>query len=251
MERWRRRRRLARATVLVLTAVLPVTALAVVVRSETSGVHRADVEAVRAATRLTSANPDLYRALLVWQEVFQARWVNLAAVVLCAGVVARAGSRAGARTPERRGLRGRALWALTTILVIWALANGLKVLVARARPALEDALTRAPGYSFPSGHAMNTAATGVVVVLLLWPLLGRRGRAAAVTLLTVAVVGTATDRVLLGAHYPSDVVAGVVLGAALAGASYLGYHGWGAVPVPPEEHASSDTPTSADLRGRG
>lgn len=238
MDRWLRPGRLAQAALLALGVGLPVLALGVVVRSESSAVHRADVATVLAATRLTRADPDLQRALLVWQEAFQARWVNLAAAALCAWVW------------TRRGLRGRVLWALATVLVTWGLANGLKLLVARSRPALEDALTRAPGYSFPSGHAMNTAATGVVVVLLLWPLLGRRGRAAVVALVTVAVVVTAADRVLLGAHYPSDVVAGIALGGAMAGASYLGYRGWGDRALRRERPAdpAAGTPASTEPR---
>ena len=44
------------------------------------------------------------------------------------------------------------------------------------------------------------------------------------------VVVVCLDRVLLGRHYPSDVVAGIALGTALAGASYLGYSGWSAAP---------------------
>ncbi|WP_225754993.1 phosphatase PAP2 family protein [Actinotalea sp. Marseille-Q4924] len=238
MGRWLRRGRLAGAAALAAAAALPVAVLAVVVRSEASGVHRADVAVVRAATRLTGADPELHRGLLLWQDAFQARWVNLAAAALCVWVW------------TRRGLRGRVLWALATVLLTWGLGNALKVLVARSRPALEDALTRAPGYSFPSGHAMNTAATGVVVVLLLWPLLGRRGRAAAVGLATVAVVATAADRVLLGAHYPSDVVAGIALGGAMAGASYLGYRGWGDRALPREVPADPATGAEATTAPR-
>lgn len=230
MIRWLRARRLVRATALAVGAAVPVAVLAVVVRSEASAVHAADVEAVRAATRLTAADPGLYRAALVWQELFQARWVNLAAAALCAGLWL------------RRGLRARVVWAVATVLVTWGLANGLKVLVARARPVVDDALTRAPGYSFPSGHAMNTAATGVVVVLLVWPLLGRRGRAVVVGLVALAVVLTGADRVLLGAHYPSDVVAGIALGGATAGASYLGWRGWGDRTSSPSSPPSTDRP---------
>jgi len=102
----------------------------------------------------------------------------------------------------------------------------VKLLVARARPVVEDALNHAPGYSFPSGHATNTTAAGIILVLLLWPILGRTGRVALTAGVAFAVVVTALDRVLLGAHYPSDVVAGVALGAAMAGASYLGNLGW-------------------------
>ena len=216
--------RLLRAAGLMAVAGVPVTVLAVLVRSESSVVHRLDLVAIRGATAFTREHPDLYRFLLGWQEAFQARWVNLVAALVCLWVW------------RRHGLGTRALWAVVTILVTWNLGLGLKHLVGRARPVIDDALTRAPGYSFPSGHAMNTTATGVTLVILLWPLLGRRGRAVLASAVGSAVVVTGLDRVYLGAHYPSDVVAGIALGSAMAGASYLGWRHW---------HASPETQSTA------
>lgn len=209
-----RLRRLARAVAFAVVLGLPVAALTFLVRAQASAVVVFDQDAVAAATDYTRDHPALHSAAIVWQEAFQARWVNLAVTAVCVWAW------------RRHGLGTRALRAFTTLMVAWGLGNAVKLLVARARPVVEDALNHAPGYSFPSGHATNTTAAGIILVLLLWPILGRTGRVALTAGVAFAVVVTALDRVLLGAHYPSDVVAGVALGAAMAGASYLGNLGW-------------------------
>lgn len=230
--------RLLRAVAFAVGLSLPVAVLAVVVRGDASPVQDLDEAVIRAATDVTRGDPTLLRALLVWQEAFQARWVNLVGGLLCLWVW------------RRHGLGSRALWAAVTLLVTWNLGLGVKYLVGRARPVVEDALERAPGYSFPSGHAMNAAAAGLTLALLVWPLLGPRGRVAVASATAAAVVLTAVDRVMLGVHYPSDVVAGIVLGTAMAGASYLGYLGWNPThpgtddPHDPSFTAHDDTPRS-------
>lgn len=223
-----RRHRLLRAAALAAGVAIPVTALAAVVRSESSPVVQLDVSLVRAATDAVRGNDELRGALLAWQEAFVPRWVNLAVALVCLWAW------------RRHGLRTRALWAFVTLLVAWNLQLDIKLLVQRARPVVEDALTRAPGYSFPSGHATNTASAGLVLVILLWPLLRRRGRTVLVALVTAAVLLTGLDRVLLGAHYPSDVVAGFVIGAAMVGASYVGFLGaHPPVPAPTDRREAS------------
>lgn len=61
------------------------------------------------------------------------------------------------------------------------------------------------GFSFPSGHA----ALAVTVTAVLWPHLTLRGRAIALSLATWVVL----SRVVLGAHFPVDVTAGLITGA--------------------------------------
>jgi undecaprenyl-diphosphatase len=219
-----RQRALLRAAAFGVGVSVPVFVLAYLVRAEAPGLTRFDQETIEAATAFTREHPAFHEALLVWQELLQARWVNLAGTVLCVWVW------------RRHGLATRALWAFGTLMAAWVLQLGAKALVQRARPVVDDALAHAPGSSFPSGHATNTAAAALTLTLLVWPLLGRRGRVAVPVVAVTVTLVTAADRVFLGVHYPSDVIAGILLGTAMAGASYIGYQGWN--PQPPAERTS-------------
>lgn len=201
------------ATAVALGLAVPVAVLAWAVRAEVGAVVDLDEAAIRAATDVTRDDPGLRTALLAWQEAFQARWLNLVGIGVAVWVW------------RRYGLRARTAWAVATVLVAWGLSNLVKLAVQRTRPAVDDAVAHAPGYSFPSGHAMNTTAAAIVLTTLLWPLLGRRGRAVAVVVAVLAVVLTGVDRVMLGVHYPSDVVAGTLLGGAVVAGSWLGWSG--------------------------
>jgi membrane-associated phospholipid phosphatase len=114
-------------------------------------------------------------------------------------------------------------------LVITAGGGGLldwelKRYFARARPALADMLMRATGYSFPSGHAMGST----VVLLALSYLATRtatqwRWKAACLALAWTLIAAVALSRVYLGAHWMSDVAAGVAAGALWTGLTTISY----------------------------
>jgi len=115
----------------------------------------------------------------------------------------------GVRSPHR--------WvAAALLLVAVGVADLVSVRVVkpaidRERPCHSLASVRAPlgcgsGKSFPSAHAADTAAAAAVVS---WAAPALAPLALAIALL----VGV--SRVYLGVHYPSDVVAGWVLGAAI------------------------------------
>lgn len=115
-------------------------------------------------------------------------------------------------------LRARGHW-VSALLFSGSVVGGfllnalLKITFHRARPDLWEALVAEHTYSFPSGHsAMSTVFFGglaaVVIHLSKRPAL----RIAAVLLGTVAAVTIAGTRVYLGAHWTTDVVAGMLVG---------------------------------------
>lgn len=88
----------------------------------------------------------------------------------------------------------------------------LKALVGRPRPP--HGLVDPVGSSFPSGHATYASATAVALVLL-FTVAGRRPPWAW-ALAGAAVVGMAWSRTYLQVHWLLDVIAGSLLGTALA-----------------------------------
>ncbi|MEK9520647.1 phosphatase PAP2 family protein [Streptomyces venezuelae] len=113
------------------------------------------------------------------------------------------------------GRRGRkaAAAGVTSMAVAELLSNGVaKQLVERRRPPKEwiphdDVEDRPASSSFPSGHTAAAVAFTAAVAPI-WPWTG------AVCAVPAAMV--AIERVHSGAHYPSDVVAGVAVGLSVA-----------------------------------
>ncbi len=123
-----------------------------------------------------------------------------AAVWVAAGAI-------GASIDDKRRRQWLAAGATGPLAVGANLA--VKLAVGRQRPLIEDhpALAKAPTkLSFPSAHATSSVAAATA--------LGRvepRARPALFTLAIAICVG----RPYLGMHYPSDVLAGAVLGATI------------------------------------
>jgi undecaprenyl-diphosphatase len=104
--------------------------------------------------------------------------------------------------------RRQGRFALGLLLVI-VLGRGVtevqKYWVARARPALEPHLVIVKTSSFPSGHAASSMIFYLTLAVALAPPRWRRA-AAAIAILLSLLVGL--SRVMLGVHWPSDVVGG-------------------------------------------
>ena len=96
--------------------------------------------------------------------------------------------------------------ALGGRLLVWL----LKDIVARPRPGIEEHLVAVGSASFPSGHAAN----GLITWLALALLLPRRARSALVAAALRLSARIGLSRVVLGVHWPSDVIGGWALGLA-------------------------------------
>jgi YegS/Rv2252/BmrU family lipid kinase len=114
---------------------------------------------------------------------------------------------AGAAFGGRRGKRG-AEHGLLALAFASATVNGpLKWLVGRRRPAQRRRIRRMPRTSsFPSGHSASAFAFAVAAT---------RELPEAGPLLLPLAAAVAYSRAYLGVHYPSDVLAGAALGAAV------------------------------------
>ncbi|MFF5494951.1 phosphatase PAP2 family protein [Streptomyces aquilus] len=127
-----------------------------------------------------------------------------------------AGFAGAAVDGARRGawLRGTALTAGAH-----AVSMGVKRVVRRPRPAHVEPLVRTAGhYSFPSSHATSAAAAAMAFGALgaCGAGRGRLPAARAARLLPPLAVAMCLSRLVVGVHYPSDVAAGVALGALTA-----------------------------------
>jgi len=87
----------------------------------------------------------------------------------------------------------------------------LKLIFERARPDLWDQLIVETSYSFPSGHAMLSAALALAVIYIFWTTRYRWPVAVSASLY-ILVIGL--SRLYLGVHYPTDIVAGWLVSGA-------------------------------------
>lgn len=153
-----------------------------------------------------------------------------------------------------------AAWVLLSVTVAWLLVRraprlavyvavtglgsavlnvGVKTLVARARPLVDEPVLQAPGMSFPSGHAMGSTILYGVLLLVWLPVVPPARRRLLVGGVVTLVGAVGLTRVALGVHYPSDVLGGWLLGVLWLAVTAAAFRRWrqeeGLRPRPPAE----------------
>lgn len=104
-------------------------------------------------------------------------------------------------------------YAGTLVMVALGVGSVLKLALRRKRPLTDYVLAmRIKSFSFPSGHSLGAVVSFGFFAYLIWislPFAAGLSMALFTTLLCF-IIGV--SRVYLGAHYPSDVIAGWMLG---------------------------------------
>ena len=89
-----------------------------------------------------------------------------------------------------------------------------KLFFHRERPDELFRLLAETSYAFPSGHATTAAAFyGCILLLILRSSKQPLVRALAIIKITCLVLAIGLSRIYLGVHYPTDVIAGIMIGA--------------------------------------
>jgi membrane-associated phospholipid phosphatase len=111
-------------------------------------------------------------------------------------------------------LERRAGWLMLIGSISSLLDNLIKLVISRQRPPadLVHILSPTTGYSFPSGHAVFFTWMAFMIAVSVAPKIRPSFRLILWTLLIVVIVLTCIARVWAGAHWPSDVIGGVLLG---------------------------------------
>ena len=100
-------------------------------------------------------------------------------------------------------------------LIVGSLVNiSLKALIGRPRPPAPN--TSVALASFPSGHTLQATLFFGLLPVAVYLMVGRQWAFRATAVVSVlGIIGVGVSRVYLGAHWPTDVIGGVILGAGL------------------------------------
>ncbi|MEU8842178.1 phosphatase PAP2 family protein [Streptomyces roseus] len=206
--------RLAITSAATAVAAVPFSLALVLVESQWAPLHRLDQGAAERLHRYVLGHPSWLGVLEFFTQIV---WDPVTMRLLVAAVVV--------WLLRRRALR-LAAWAACTAITGGLVGLLAKNAVERARPHLPDPVAHAPGFSFPSGHAMTATTSCAVLLLVLLPVVPKAWRPLAWVLAVVSVIGVGFTRVALGVHWVSDVVGGWLLGIVVVTATAFAFEAW-------------------------
>jgi len=146
--------------------------------------------------------PWLDDSFLVVERAFAAQGLTVATIVVAGWLLLRRQVRVG-------------VLVLVVMLAVRELTTSAKELFGRDRPAWQDADFLHHASSYPSGHAAGVAAFGGLLIVLAIMGRSRAGLRPVAAMVALVVLVVCADRLMLGRHYVTDLVGGVLLGAAL------------------------------------
>jgi undecaprenyl-diphosphatase len=144
------------------------------------------------------AADDRVLARMAWTISVLGGWIALSTVTIL-GAIALALKR-----------RRRAALLLIAVFGGRFLIELQKIVFNHPRPSLSQHLTSVESMSFPSAHAGNSMITYLAIALLVPIGIGLRTTAVGIALLLAGFIGL--SRIVLGVHWPSDVVGGWAFG---------------------------------------
>ena len=148
----------------------------------------------------TASSPGAYDVLHAIEVAFGTVALTIATTVVVVALLVRRHFRA-------------AVWTAAVMVAASMTTYLLKRFFARERPVWEDPIHSLDSFSFPSGHASGIAsAMGVAIVLTLMFVRRRSLRRGLIGFWVSLVVLVGLDRIFLGVHNFSDVIAGYAVG---------------------------------------
>ncbi len=122
-----------------------------------------------------------------------------------------------------RGRFNKAHIVILTGVTAMLTSSILKQIIARPRPSLWEPLDHVSSFSFPSGHALVTAAVfGVLAMFLAERFTERKRLIYIATDVLLFFIGL--SRIYLGVHWPSDIIGGWLIGGVILFLMVLLYH---------------------------
>jgi YegS/Rv2252/BmrU family lipid kinase len=183
--------------------------LAILVAAESEALQYVDDRVASRGFDL-SEDSDALDSFATWFSYASSNWTVAAILLVVAAYAA-----------WRRERRVAGWIVLSGVLVIGGNAL-LKLVFSRPRPPWDEPIYEITGFAFPSGHAAGAGLLSTVAILLTI-ILTHRGIRRRILISGWVVLGLAigADRIVLGAHYLSDVIAGLCLGTAVTVAAWV------------------------------